>query len=945
MSLFSRLFTKAPPLATRESKPVDPHRRADASLARAVPAQNDAKAEEAQRVAAVEKLGFGDELLSLASDSSSALQRPAQQRLAQLIDTGGADFSQFSAQAKNKVTLLSVAALTSDPARLDQVASSIDEPGFFFKLATEGPSTRLRQLAAEKIEDPAQLKQLLKDARGKDKNVFKIIKRKCDAINAEQRRAAEIQAGIVALGEAIERHGYKPFDGAFVATLDHFNTQWNAVAAEAPAELRSRVTQAIERGREVIANHLRVIAAQAAQASAIENADAQRQAVLGEMRKLLLSLYVADEMEPQANDAAANQLARWSERWKEAARYKSAMPADAGAFDSLRRAIPQLLRLITQRGTLRRQTEAFSSAAQESDLTANYQALKETLSARSLLAEADLPVNIAAAETVLGEWEKSRADKEAAAAAALRQLGGLIRKAGHAIDEGRTGQAAGLRRAIADALLDLPSVPGHLSGALEQLDRRLSELQDWKSYAVAPKRVQLIEQMESLLGSQDDPNDLADRIRRLQDEWKAISKGGVTQSEADWERFHRAAQTAYQPCRDYFAAQARIRQENLDKRRQLVAELAEYENSIDWDNASWRDAAQRLRIAKQDWRSFSPTERAATKPLQDEFDVLVGRIQGRLDAEYTANIERKQSLILQAQRLAGESDTRKAIDEIKRLQSAWKTVGVVPRLEDQQLWEAFRQHCDAVYKKSQQEYTQLVAEVEGNKAKAVALCAEAEQLAGVSGAALFESAPRIKQLREEFRGIGDLHRADANELNRRFERAVERFDSEVAQQRTRDEGRRWDNLLAASNEVRLLQLAMIEDSASGSDAQSLRESARALIDSVQQWPKGGRQAIEDKLNRAAPSDVEANEAALRTLCIRAEILTDTPTPPADQALRRNYQLQSLVQGLGRPTTANREQLESMVFEWINVGAIPTTLYGDLLERFRKCWIKAQRTHA
>ena len=62
----------------------------------------------------------------------------------------------------------------------------------------------------------------------------------------------------------------------------------------------------------------------------------------------------------------------------------------------------------------------------------------------------------AAAERAQTESEerKARAEKLAAEALAFRQIGGLIRKAQSALNEGSTGRAAGLRRAIEEKIAD-----------------------------------------------------------------------------------------------------------------------------------------------------------------------------------------------------------------------------------------------------------------------------------------------------------------------------------------------------------------------------------------------------------------------------------------------------------------------------------------------------------
>ena len=88
--------------------------------------------------------------------------------------------------------------------------------------------------------------------------------------------------------------------------------------------------------------------------------------------------------------------------------------------------------------------------------------------------------------------------------------------------------------------------------------------------------------------------------------------------------------------------------------------------------------------------------------------------------------------------------------------------------------------------------------------------------------------------------------------------------------------------------------------------------------------------------RLSGSDLAANERALRMLCIRAEILTDRPTPPEDQPLRREYQLQRLVQSLGQGLRADAEPLDAMVLEWVGVGPVEDAVYEPLLLRFRSC---------
>src|SRR5262249_38247592 len=156
----------------------------------------------------------------------------------------------------------------------------------------------------------------------------------------------------------------------------------------------------------------------------------------------------------------------------------------------------------------------------------------------------------------------------------------------------------------------------HLASQLQKLDARLEELKDWKSFSVAPKRTELMEEMESLIDSTLEPQVLADRIKSLQQEWRTLSKGAGENLEADWQRFHEASQKAYEPCRLSFAAEGAAGKENLQRGKALLNRLDTFEREHNWDEPDWRTVGVALRESRQQWRQHSPVDRAAGKAVQ-----------------------------------------------------------------------------------------------------------------------------------------------------------------------------------------------------------------------------------------------------------------------------------------------------------------------------------------
>jgi hypothetical protein len=710
------------------------------------------------------------------------------------------------------------------------------------RMVLEGTSTRIRQLAAQAIDDPVLLRQLLKDARGgNDKSVYRILARKRDALLAQEREREQIQAEINAVSTAIERHSHRPYDPLFTPALEQLENRWKAVVAHAEPDVAQAVQHAVDRSREVIALHLREVAAQAARELAAANAaaEAQRQR----------------ELEEKAAAQAAEERAR-----------------------------------------------------------------------------------------LLEEERKAEAEKQEALDQALRQIGGLVRKAHGALNAGSSGRAAALRRAIDEKLATAPPLPAHLTNQIQKLDAKLEELKDWKSFTVAPKRAELIEEMESLAGSTLDPPALANRIKSLQGEWRTLSKGAGENLEADWQRFQEAAQKAYQPCKEYFEARSRVKQENLQQRAALIEQLATFEAQHNWEQPDWRAVVAMLRDSRQQWRQYSPVDPAEGKPVQEKFDAVMASLQGRLDAEYARNVKEKRLLIERVQRLLASEDTRKAIDDVKALQQKWKATGPVPRDEDRKLWEEFRQQCDAVFQKRQQEHAQYASGLEANQSRAVELCDELEKIAGLSGPELQEGTKKLPDLRAAFEALGEFPKGRAREVHKRFERALERCEAALAQQQARDAEHSWTALFDAANHVRAYRLAVARN-ADSAELDRLKQTAENFIAAVTRWPRGGLESIRKALAKADGHDLAANERALRKLCIRAEILTDAASPPEDQQLRREYQVQRLMEGMGQGIAADKGELDALTFEWIGTGPTEEGTYLQLVERFKRSRQRAIEQHA
>ena len=894
---------------------------------------------ESLRIAAVAHLVDSPVLTALAvANDSLKLQQAAKIRIASLIDDGSIVVDEFSRRDMDSLVQLSIVGFCEKPDVLTQVLSTHTDEAFLYQIAIEGVPARLRELAAAKIEDANQLKQLLKDTRGKDKLVYKIVKDKCDQLRDQEKQAEQIQADIGDLCERLEAHSKRPFDKQFVGRATRMIAAWADLESASSEPLKSQSQLAIALCQQTIETHELELATVAATKATNEAAEASINGVVDQLHRLLSQLYASDgNAEEVAGIALAHQ--HQVEQWNQAKAIVAVNNSAMKTFTLANEGMKLQMQLFNEQGSLQTQLTLLASipADAETDEKAQvaFKSLKARLQTANILPSNIVPTLVLDARKILAKNDQYWADKKKVDIDRQRHINALISQANQALQKGLSRDAAGIRRTLERKLGALEKLPTAITAKVEQLDEALSKLLDWKNFAVEPKQQELIDQMQVLTESQDNPEALASKIRRLQDQWKSLSKD--SQDQQLWEVFHKLAEQAYQPCKVYYDQKSEIRRSNIEKRRTLVSQLNDYVTAQPWEgngaeSIDWKLAEKLIGTAIREWQSYAPTDRDANKPVQKKFDRLLDSLRSKLSAHQQQNAERKQLLIAQVDALLENSDKRAATEKVKQLQAQWQKVGVVPRKQEQKLWRLFRASCDAVFAQRHQQSVEFKAELNTHKGVAEELIKEVLTLGALSGKALLDGRTRVTECKREFSAVGNLPKAAVASISQRFQSAVTAFDTAITNQIAQAKLQLWDNLFTASA---MLGLAQTTSDESASDA--LLTKAQDFMASVEQWPKNGYQALEKKMARGSALDrTEDYQKALQLLCIRAEILADQETPPEDKALRMQYQVSRLQQGFGQNSSPNGVSIQDLVIEWIAAGAVANDIYEPLLERFNHC---------
>lgn len=813
---------------------------------------------------------------------------------------------------------------------LDVVEQAADESELL-KLASDGATSQLRLAAAEKIHSRVILEQLVKAVKTKDKNVFRIAKAKLEVFKEEDIRIAEIEARAERICEKLERHAQFDADALFKAKLGVLQSEWDSLG-QVSIIAQARYQKALTACEEKITSHAKAIAEEEEKQLLDAQALQLAKEALISLKKLSADIYRASHVEDLLNANYELKIQELSNAVRLAANRQLPLDKLTKEFEQIKHYSLNLIDQIKTSGTVKQLIEKLEQA-ENSELANNAQHKLQQLIKSAKDFGDELPEVVAEAKAKIDALRGQRHQAEQAAKNALRDFSELARKGLWAAEQGFVRKARAIQKELEEKRAQIAEIPKGLQAKLDDFEAQLTKLGDWHEFAVTPKKEALITQMQALDGSDTNPEALATKIHELQDNWKEVSKGVQQQDDVLWQQFQQASKLAYAPCKEFFEAQAAERDRNLEKRRELVNQLQQYLHGYDFTNAVWKDVEHTLKTARAEWQTYWPVPRKAGNELQKEFESLMEQLFGKINAAYERNKDAKQALIEQSQSLVNSPDNRSATEAIKQLQTQWKAIGKSWHKEDQQLWQEFRKHCDAVFALRNQAFEAAKEQRQAVTAQAEHLIAQLHGIAEKSLEEINAAKSDIDSLSTDFKAL-ELPKEVVKNLHNKFNDALTAIANQRDSARVKAEEKSWADLFATLDSLRDFELAVLAQQ----PAEQLVAKKAALDDvmaNIARWPNGTLNVLQQRLGKAdqlTTEDQSTNTELLRTLTIRAEILTGQESPESDKQARMAYQVKQMQSGFGQ----RDNRFEPLILEWVSLGAITKDVYQPLLQRFEHC---------
>lgn len=360
------------------------------------------------------------------------------------------------------------------------------------------------------------------------------------------------------------------------------------------------------------------------------------------------------------------------------------------------------------------------------------------------------------------------------------------------------------------------------------------------------KKQELVEAMRILAVSQDKStlNAMYDQFNELQDKWKAI--GEVPKAEANdvWQNYRHWV--------DQFFAKVKLEKESKmeDMKRNLEEKLKLCEQAEEQIlNENDGKAFHILQGLRDQWKTIGPVPPEQNDSIWQRFQAAAEQISTRhyeaiaqRREEQEKNLLAKQALVDKVNEImGGERPTSynswKALtNQLDELMAMWKTIGSVPRENNDTIWRAFKDKIDEAYQEKKAYIASMHDEQNENYSKKIDLCQRAEMIAQRDD--FKEATKELLDLQAQWKKVGNVKHNDGEKLWMRFRAACDTFFNRKSERYHEIHGDEEDNLKKKE--------ALIEELNAMTFGDNKQENMDKLKDIQRRWTEVGFVPRKDK---------------------------------------------------------------------------------------------------
>lgn len=307
------------------------------------------------------------------------------------------------------------------------------------------------------------------------------------------------------------------------------------------------------------------------------------------------------------------------------------------------------------------------------------------------------------------------------------------------------------------------------------------------------KKTQLCEAAEKLA----DEEDVVSAFHQLQELHQEFRETGPVEKELReeiWTRFKTASTVVNKRHQQHFEDIRAQEETNLVKKTELCEKVEAIAKREHKGSADWEKSTKEIIDIQKEWKTigFAPQKMNVKiferfRAACDDFFGKKGEFFKNLKNQFAENAEKKKALVEKAQSLTDSTDWKATTDKFIALQKEWKTIGMVPRKQGDQLWNDFLAACNHFFEARNAAHADTRNEEQENLNKKNEIIEKLVQLAEAGKENIQEE---VHQLTEEFNAVGHVPFKEKDKVYKAYHEVLDKLYKDLHINAAR---RRMDN--------------------------------------------------------------------------------------------------------------------------------------------------------
>ena len=322
---------------------------------------------------------------------------------------------------------------------------------------------------------------------------------------------------------------------------------------------------------------------------------------------------------------------------------------------------------------------------------------------------------------------------------------------------------------------------------LLNLNREAREL-DFKKNLEAKTR--LCEAAEKLC-EEEDVVSAFHQLQKLHQEYRETGPVAKEKREEIWARFKAASTIVNKRHQQHFEELRAKEEENLAKKTALCEQVEAIAAEENKGAADFERHSKAIIAIQAEWKTIGFAPQKMNVKIFERFRAACDSFFGRkaeyfkkLRETFAENVEKKKALVMQAQELQDSTDWKETADKLIALQKEWKSIGIVPRKQGDQLWSDFLAACNKFFNARNAATSGTRAAERENLQKKRSIIEKLTALADSNAEDMQEQAQRLS---DEYNAIGHVPFKEKDKVYKEYRDIVNRlykeFNVSVARRR------------------------------------------------------------------------------------------------------------------------------------------------------------------